>query len=593
MTVEQSQDLGSEFSLRLPQNQCTIALLPFALGGFLRRPNQALPFVAAVCIAFGVGDWAQGQQAPAASASPSHESEPITTFKATTRMVTIDVVAKDGKGHSLRGLKPDDFEVVEQIEPKRDKYPQKITAFRATSVAELAALDPGKPNMAPGGYTNLITMNRVPVPPTIILLDALNTDRTSLMQLRQQLVKMLSSIPDDVPTAVYLLGRRLEMLQNFTTDPKLLRATLERTPLTSPAPELGSWRSDAAPMSPEQSALDSGPESLMDTVRGFQRDTFFLAGWMRTQNTIEAVRAIARHTAGYPGRKNLLWVASSFPTWFNRDAATSDIRFSSPGIDWKDVNDLASALADARIAVYPTDPGGLNHINFTNQVAMQTLADQTGGEICVYDNFLSDCVKRMVDDSSFFYEIGYYPTSAAWQGEFHKVTIRSTQPGIHLEYRAGYYAHSSEEKVDPKYTDKQFEQAACQDVLTSTSVLMVARAFPEPDKVRYFVAIEPGTITFAPEADGAEHVSLKVGLCSFDKSGKPLRLLQDTIDEKLTQKQFAEVQAEHGFARVVSLVPTPGISLVRVLIKDIPTGLMGSVNIPYTEASTASVKGPQ
>ncbi len=122
---------------------------------------------------------------------------------------------------------------------------------------------------------------------------------------------------------------------------------------------------------------------------------------------------------------------------------------------------------------------------------------------------------------------------------------------------------------------------------------MVARAFPEPDKVRYFVAIEPGTITFTPEADGTQHVRLKVGLCSFDRSGKPLRLLQEAIDEKLTEKQFAEVQALHGFARVVSLVPTPGMSLVRVLIKDVPTGLMGSVNIPYTEPSTASVKGPQ
>ena len=386
------------------------------------------------------------------------------------------------------------------------------------------------------------------------------------------------------------------MLQNFTTDPKLLRATLERMPLASPAPELDSFRSDAAPMSPEQSALDRGPQSLRDTVLGFQRDTFFLGGWIRVQQTIEAVRAIARHAAGYPGRKNLLWVASSFPVWPTREAATGDIRFSSPGVDWRDVNDLATALADARIAVYPMNPGGLSsfrRIDFDNQTAMQVLADQTGGEICIYQNFLSDCVKKMVDDSSFFYEIAYYPNSGAWQGEFHKVTIKSKQPGIHLEYREGYFAHSSEEKIDPKYTEKKFEQAACQDVLTSTSVLMVAKVFQEPDKVRYFVAIEPGTITFAPEADGTEHVRLKVGLCSFDKSGKPLRLLQDTIDEKLSDKQFAEVQAQHGFARVVALVPTPGINLVRVLIKDLPTGRMGSVNIPYDEASTASAKGPQ
>jgi hypothetical protein len=56
--------------------------------------------------------------------------------------------------------------------------------------------------MAPGVYTNLVTMNRVPVPPTIILVDALNTDRASLLQVRQQLVKILASIPDDIPTAV-------------------------------------------------------------------------------------------------------------------------------------------------------------------------------------------------------------------------------------------------------------------------------------------------------------------------------------------------------------------------------------------------------
>lgn len=561
----------------------------------MRPGNRALLFVAAVCLALAVRDLAEAQEA-AAPASQTNDSESITTFKATTRMVTIDVVARDGKGNSLHDLKPDNFEVSEQIEPHREKYPQKIAAFRATSVAELAALDPGKPKMAPGVYTNLVTMNREPVPPTIILVDALNTDRASLLQVRQQLVKILASIPDDIPTAVYLLGRRLEMIQSFTTDPKLLRATLGKVPVaTAPnGPDSSPSDPDAASIFPEQSVLDRDPGTLMNAVRDFEHDQFFLTGWVRIQHTIEALRAIARHAAGYPGRKNLLWIASNFPVWPTRDPATRENPFMSTGIDWKDVDDLISALADARIAVYPSYAAGLKEIGINNKAAMQTLADQTGGEVCVYENFLSACVKKMIDDSSFFYEIAYYPNSGTWQGEFHKITIKSKQPGIHLEYREGYFAHSSDEKVDPKYTERQLERAACRDVLTSTSVLMVAKAFPEPDKVRYFVAIEPGTITFKPEADGAKHVSLKVGLCSFDKSGKPLRLLQDTIDEKLTATQFAEVQAQHGFARVVSLVPTPGMSLVRVLIKDLPTGSMGSVNIPYTEAPSPSVvQGPQ
>jgi len=104
----------------------------------LRQSNRTLPFIATVWMAFAVGGWAQGQQAPATSASPSHESEQVPTFKVATRMVTIDVVARDGKGNSLRNLKSDDFEVTEQIEPRREKYVQKVAAFRATSVAEQA-----------------------------------------------------------------------------------------------------------------------------------------------------------------------------------------------------------------------------------------------------------------------------------------------------------------------------------------------------------------------------------------------------------------------------------------------------------------------
>jgi hypothetical protein len=74
-------------------------------------PNRALLFVVAVGLVFALRDLAEAQEASEASASHSNENESITTFKATTRMVTIDVVARDGKGNSLRDLKPDNFEV--------------------------------------------------------------------------------------------------------------------------------------------------------------------------------------------------------------------------------------------------------------------------------------------------------------------------------------------------------------------------------------------------------------------------------------------------------------------------------------------------
>src|SRR5439155_11296374 len=69
---------------------------------------------------------------------------------------------------------------------------------------------------------------RLPVPPTILLLDGLNTDADSGMQVRTLMVKMLASIPPASPDAVFMLGRELRLLQSFTRDPKLLRQAAQR-----------------------------------------------------------------------------------------------------------------------------------------------------------------------------------------------------------------------------------------------------------------------------------------------------------------------------------------------------------------------------
>ena len=39
---------------------------------------------------------------------------------------------------------------------------------------------------------------------------------------------MLQQLPTDVPVAVFLLGGKLVMLQDFTSDPKLLQAALSK-----------------------------------------------------------------------------------------------------------------------------------------------------------------------------------------------------------------------------------------------------------------------------------------------------------------------------------------------------------------------------
>src|SRR5215831_19241297 len=125
---------------------------------------------------------AQGQQQPS--------SESSLTLRVSTRMVTVDVVAKDDQGRPAKNLTASDFQIFEQSPGwRKQTRQQKIAAFRAISVADLAKQPESSVHPAADVYTNLVTFAKDPVPPTILLVDAINTEFTSRLQVRLELVK--------------------------------------------------------------------------------------------------------------------------------------------------------------------------------------------------------------------------------------------------------------------------------------------------------------------------------------------------------------------------------------------------------------------
>ena len=556
------------------------------------------------------GVLAPGQvSAPSSSIAAPSSAPPAVTFKAATRMVSVEIVAADHQGHPIPGLTADDFQVFEQIAGKRGQEAQKIAAFQAVNVAEIAAQDKGKLQIPAGVYSNFVTLQKAPVPPTILLVDGLNTDLSSQMQVHRQMIHMLASIPDDVPVAIFLMGKRLRLLQNFTTDPKLLKSALQRASSVESDNETQvDPRDDPDAMS---AFLEDVPGISLETIQRFERETFAATMDVRVQETVEMLRAIARHVAGYPGRKNLLWMSSSFPVAINPDV---DLGFTGIRNYQDQMAAVVSALADAKVAVYPIDPGGVqvqsyfqadrrmrgnpalgsnvgkaldreDQSRFNRQQSMQSLADQTGGKVCLSNNDLSDCIRKALDDGSSFYEIAYYPDSSAWHGEFHKIIVKTSRSGVRLAYRQGYYARP--DAGDGKSTAAELQEAACRDLLTSTSVLLAAKAYPadQPGGVRYAMVIDPTTVNFAVIGDDSRALTLRLGVCTFDKSGKPLQFLQAAVEQKFTAKQYAAIQAQRGFPDSVILVPGPGTAVVRLLIQDESTGRMGSVNVPFVESA--------
>jgi VWFA-related protein len=618
----------------------------------LSRPDRNLCQLSlAVLICLGILVHAQQTTAPA-NAGPSGRPAEVPTFKATTRLVTVDVVARDKHGHVVPDLTEKDFQVFEQLATKKGEHEQKINGFLVINHDAIVAAsrEQTQPKVPAGIYTNLVA-TRLAVPPTILLLDGLNTEADSGTQARRQMVKMLASIPSDTPVAVFILGHELILLQSFTKDPRLLHEAAERVlttnldnggmgidphddpnSMSNRTNEMFGGNDEAPPNATVSSAPGrggagpSGPSGPMGgelqiaEIRRFEQETFAADTDMRVRDTLAALRAIARHVSGYPGRKNLIWVSSSFPMMISPDATAAHNLGFEGNRSYADLVAVATnALADAKVSVYPVNPAGVQTQSFFSAAgapkqpgwgqqpyaegrtldreslsrfsgveSMTEVANQTGGTICINNNDLGDCVKTAMEEGSSYYELAYYPDASNWHGEFHRIIVKSTRPGLQLSFRQGYFAHATEvatKENDKAGNDPQLQQAACEDLLTSTSLLVVAQALP-PDtakQAKYFLNIDSRMLAPITTEDGKKEVRLDVAVCTFDRSGKALQYMQDAVDQKFEAAQFSSIR---GIPHAIAFTPKEGAVRIRLLVRDSTSGQMGSIDVPYGQTGS-------
>jgi hypothetical protein len=71
--------------------------------------------------------------------------------------------------------------------------------------------------------------------------------------------------------------------------------------------------------------------------------------------------------------------------------------------------------------------------------SLRTLAETTDGMAIVNSNDLMSGLRRVVDDLTSYYLIGYY-SSGKLDGKFHSITVRIKRPGVQVRARRGYLA---------------------------------------------------------------------------------------------------------------------------------------------------------
>ena len=157
------------------------------------------------------------------SAQQTSEEIPGITIRTSTRLVVVDVVVRDKKGQPVTGLKPEDFTVEENGKK------QKVATFTPPGANQ------GSPQTPPPGVlSNHPEFLKPAGVPTVLLLDAANSHFLDQAYGRTQMLKYaLEQSLAGKPMAVMTLTDQLRVLQNFTTDPKVLMTAIKNlTPQT-------------------------------------------------------------------------------------------------------------------------------------------------------------------------------------------------------------------------------------------------------------------------------------------------------------------------------------------------------------------------
>lgn len=592
------------------------------------------------------------QSQPGAAAAPAQPSAPNSTAAAPAAgpaasskyqlqlpvpLVVEDVVVLDRKDEPVHGLKASDLTV------KENGKPVMLRDFEEHAAAPASAVPlPRLPNLGSNVFTNL-----QPAPSSgslyVVLLDALNTPLADQTYVRQQMLKYLATLPPGMRVAIFGLGTRLYLLQGFTSDPGILKAAMDvkRSKGHSASPLLD----DPVNGEPVDKMSDTMAETMdlgdptlatiAANVQQFEAEQQTEQTRLRVIYTLQAMDELARYLSTFPGRKNLIWFSGSFPLNIFPDESLTDP--FGPVADFQDdVRLTTDLLARSRVAVYPVDgrglftnpafsaaqsgvsitarlrtnPGAFASANskFLNQTAaehatMDRIAEATGGKAFYNTNGLKEAVEKVAGYGENYYTIAYTPPNQKFDGDYRNIEMKCDQPGVHLEYRNGYFADAPNAQTHGRKVlpENAMTVAMMRGGPNATQMLFDVMVLPadapgdtitqgtKPDPklmkppyrtytLQYLVDIRGAT--FSIDAEEGRHGSLEFAAFVYNADGELVNSADNGLKVNIPRDHFAEFAAHGLLARQVIEVPVKGEYFLRVGVHDLPGDRVGAIEIP-------------
>ncbi len=539
------------------------------------------------------------------------------SIKVESRIVVVDVVVTDKQGQSVPGLRKDDFHLSE------DGGPQIVSSFEEHKGA--APNETKLPPMPPNVFSNFPTA-RGADSVSVLLLDLLNTQPQNQAFVRQQVIKYLGEVPPGTRLAVFALSSHLRIVRGFTTDFSGISATLEDKKLGI-APEISrNLQTDANQYSDaeilRQMRKSQAAPSAIDAVESFQRDESAERANSRSELTLQAFQQIARYLSPIPTRKNLIWFSDNFPVSFFPDTGGRVPK------NQDHIQKTSDMLTAAKVAIYPVSAlGVLGDPTFdasklagsrrelearlsANQIAMETIAQETGGRAFYSTNALSDAVKDAVSNGSHYYTLAYSPANDKNDGKFRRIQVGLTDNNYTLSYRRGYFADQpSHEFISEDGADDPFVPLIGLDMPDFDQILFKLQVVPKSPQppanapragnntklkapfTRYDVnfAVALPDIAMGLDASDTRHGRIEIMIIAFGPGGNILNIVRKRSNLTMDSNVF-EATRQVGMQIHEEIDAPPGEIYLRAGIYDMNSGNCGTIGAALNGSSANQSK---
>ena len=577
-------------------------------------------------------------QTPQPAQTPPPAQSEVTTLRAGTQLVVVDVVVTDKSQNPVRNLKASDFALLEGGKPQQIKSFEEHTTQSAKPIPPMPVFPPGIfSNYSPaptGGAVN------------VLLVDTLNTPVLDQIYLHDQFHKYINTSKPGAPMAIFGLTTRLLLLQSFTSDLELLKAAINNkniknsplidrvsggntTLLSDQATGFAATIKEANGASNAPLGTPSGfQQRIIEDLQQFESQQTSFQLQLRAKYTLDAINQLARYLEGIPGRKNLIWFSGSFPLNILPDGTVDD-PFMSVASSEDEYRETTNLLTRAQVAVYPIDVRGAmtspnmdvsqstaiyqddvlkfgadkrfasDQIKFhlengSENLTMTRMAEDSGGYAFINNNDLVDAVNKAVAAGSHYYTLTYSPTDTNWNGEFRKIQVKLQQSGVSLAYRRGYYANDPNAPIVAHLTNKTRKDSATAAPHTDPMRVAMMHGAPNPTEITLKARVLPTSTE--PETELAKDNTLNP---SSDVKGPYRRYTIDiAADPSSINIQRAPDGNYHALLQFLTYVYDQDGNLINVESNPVrgtysPTVYRQilSTGIPYHEEISVPLKG--